>query len=141
MYLYDTNIISELTKRNRNPNLVNFVSQVANSDNPAYMSTITLGEIVKGISKLRRRNDFIQAQQLQNWYDTNLSLLISDTLVFDDDCSKIWGELMAINPHDVADKQIVATAMVHDLILVTRNVQDIEQTGVRFINPFEMTNF
>lgn len=138
MYLYDTNILSELTKKNRNQAVVNFVAQVANSTEFAHMSVITLGEIVKGISKLQRQTDYLQAQRLQTWYDKNLSQIINKTLMFDDSCAKVWGELMAINPHNVADKQIVATAMVHDLILVTRNVKDIEQTGVKFINPFEM---
>lgn len=137
MYLYDTNIISELTKRNRNQNVVDFVANVANSNYLAYMSVVTLGEIIKGISKLKRQNDVIQAQRLQTWYDKNLPLIISDTLIFDENCAKVWGDLMAIDPHNVADKQIVATALVHDLILVTRNVKDIEQTGVKFINPFE----
>lgn len=137
MYLYDTNIISELTKRNRNQNVVDFVANVANSNYLAYMSVVTLGEIIKGISKLKRHNDVIQAQRLQTWYDKNLPLIISDTLIFDENCAKVWGDLMAIDPHNVADKQIVATALVHDLILVTRNVKDIEKTGVKFINPFE----
>ncbi|RYY79063.1 MAG: hypothetical protein EOO69_07930 [Moraxellaceae bacterium] len=57
-------------------------------------------------------------------------------LDFDRKCAEVWGRPMAINLQHPIDNQIAATALVYDLTLVTRNVKDIEKTGVKFINPF-----
>lgn len=135
MYPYDTNIISELRKKNANQNVVDFVSHIA-TQNTAFISVITLGEIIKGIEKLRQRNDHPQANALQTWLQQDLNHYFADILTFDKQCAKVWGQLMASNPQHIEDNQIVATAIVHDLILVTRNTKDIEQTSVKFINPF-----
>lgn len=137
MYLYDTNIVSELRKRHRNQNVINFDNWVNQCRQPILLSVITYGETIKGIEKLKRQGDFAQANIIEQWFNTMLRPIEHLALPFDLKCAKVWGKLIAINPHNVEDKQIVATALVHDLILVTRNVKDIEKTGVKFINPFE----
>ncbi len=137
MYLYDTNIIGELIKKRCNPRVKNFVEEVNKSNQDAYLSVVTIGEFEKGIEKLRLRNDHQQAQYLQNWYDSLLPNITKSFLPFTEDCAEVWGKLIAKNPHNAVDKQLVATALVHDLILVTCNVKDVENTDVRFINPFE----
>lgn len=136
MYLYDTNIVSELTKVKQDSNLLSFIHSVNKAEITTYISVVSLGEIIQGIEKLKRRNDFPQAQKLQDWYDDKLLTVIDNILPFAEECAKVWGKLMAINPHNPIDKQLVATAMVHDLTLITRNVKDIQATGVKFINPF-----
>lgn len=137
MYLYDTNIVSELSKRQCNQNVLHFVQQVQNSNDKLYLSVITLGEITQGIERLRRKNDSKQADKLQNWLNNELHPMVDVIAPFTEECAKVWGMLMGANPHNPIDKQLVATALVHDLIFVTRNVKDIKETGVRYINPFE----
>lgn len=140
MYLYDTNIVSELTKKQPNANVVAFIEQVRTERKSAYLSVITVGEIIRGIEKVKRRNDLLQAEKLQQWYDNRLKNAVQSVLPFSEHCAKVWGKLLAENPHNPIDKQLAATALVHDLCLVTRNVKDIELTGVKFINPFDNTS-
>ncbi len=137
MYLYDTNILSELRKPLRNDNFTRFIKNIKRAKQQVYISSVTIGELIKGIERLKHKNDFEQAQILQNWFANDLSPFVTNAIPFDNDCAEVWGKLIAKNPHNEVDKQLVATALVHDLILVTRNVKDIEETGVRFINPFE----
>lgn len=136
MYLYDTNIVSELTKKIPNPGVIAWIKTVQNNNDSCYLSVVTLGEIQQGIAKLQRRNDMVQAAHFQRWYEQDLMSLTQYTLDFDRNCAQVWGRLMALNPHHPIDNQIAATALVYDLTLVTRNVKDIEKTGVKFINPF-----
>ncbi len=136
MYLFDTNIISELTKRQCNPQVLSFVEQTSQHNAKVFLSVITVGEIVKGIEKLRARNDISQAYKLQLWYDNELSTVIDDVLPFNERCARVWGELLARNPHNAIDKQLVATVLVHNLTFVTRNTKDVENTGVKLLNPF-----
>ena len=136
MYLYDTNIVSELTKRSPNAGVVSWIKTAQNNNESCYLSVITLGEIQQGIAKLQRRNDKIQATKFQHWYTQDLLSLAQYILDFNRNCAEVWGRLMALNPQHPIDNQIAATALVYDLTLVTRNVKDIEKTGVKFINPF-----
>lgn len=137
MYLYDTNVISELRKRHKNPNLQTFHNNVNALQKQVLISVISYGEIIHGIQRLRKNRDLAQADILQKWYDEALKPIEHLALPFDISCTKVWGALLAQNPHNQVDKQLVATALVHDLTLITRNVKDIKSTGVRFINPFD----
>lgn len=136
MYLYDTNILSEMRKKSPNEHFSNFIAAIKESQDYVFISSITLGEIIKGIETLKRRKDFVQAKHLQNWYDHDIQPFARYALPFDTQCAEVWGKLMAINPHNPIDKQLAAVTLVHDLVLVTRNSKDIEKIGVRFINPF-----
>jgi hypothetical protein len=57
-------------------------------------------------------------------------------LLFDEDIAQLWGRIRVPNPENAIDKQIAATALVHDLIVVTRNHKDFSSTGVKTLNPF-----
>lgn len=98
MYLFDINVISELTKRQPNQNVVDFFNQLENNNILGYLSTVTIGEIEFGIEKLKYRNDFAQSARLRDWYNKNLPKIAQTTLDFDENCAKIWGNLMAKNP-------------------------------------------
>ena len=58
-------------------------------------------------------------------------------LAFDEECAQVWGRLMSPHPEHSTDKQIAAIALIHDLTVVTRNVDDFRGTGAKVKNPFE----
>ena len=137
MYLIDTDVISELRKRERaNPGVVAFFKEVASSDAPLYVAAVTIGELRRGIELLRHRGDTKQAQTLERWLGRLLDDFADSVLVFDADMAQVWGRLRVPHPENPLDKQIAATALIHDLVLVTRNVKHYSETGVKLLNPF-----
>ena len=137
MYLIDTDVISELRKRERaNPGVVAFFKEVASSDAPLYVAAVTIGELRRGIELLRHRGDTKQAQTLERWLGRLLDDFGDSVLVFDADMAQVWGRLRVPHPENPLDKQIAATALIHDLVLVTRNVKHYSETGVKLFNPF-----
>ena len=137
MYLIDTDVISELRKRERaNPGVVAFFKEVASSDAPLYVAAVTIGELRRGIELLRHRGDTKQAQTLERWLGRLLDDFGDSVLVFDADMAQVWGRLRVPHPENPLDKQIAATALIHDLVLVTRNVKHYSETGVKLLNPF-----
>lgn len=136
MYLLDTNIMSELRKRQKNQGVLDFFAQVEVKKINCYISVISLGEIQSGIYKLRIKNDNPQADNVQKWLDTIHIKYKSHKLDFDENCALKWATLTAQNPHNSIDKQIASTALVHDLTLVTRNIKDLKNTEVKLLNPF-----
>jgi predicted nucleic acid-binding protein len=73
---------------------------------------------------------------LEKWLNTLLIEYQDFILAFDQDMAQIWGRLRAPRPENALDKQIAATALIHDLTVVTRNQADFRPTGVRVLNPF-----
>jgi toxin FitB len=137
MYLLDTNVLSELRKRDRaNSNVIRFYHQVAQQNSPLYISVITIGELRRGVDLIKHRKDFAQAQMLEAWLQTLLGDYASNILNFGSEEAQVWGRLRVPHPENAIDKQIAATALVYDLTLVTRNVQDFVGTGVKLCNPF-----
>lgn len=134
-YLIDTNVISELRKGPRcDPHVAAWFSAV--NDEEVFLSVLTLGEIRRGVENLRRR-DTAAAQALDDWL-SGLAEEHGDRLLpVDLAIADAWGRLGAPDPVPVVDGLLAATASVHRLTLVTRNVQDVEGTGVPCLNPFE----
>ena len=137
-YLVDTDVISESRKGvNANPGVRAFFGNVMEQDSPLYISAVTIGELRRGVEKLRHRGDDDQARRLESWLE-RMSLEYSDAiLAFDADIAQVWGRLRVPHPENPLDKQIAATALIHDLTVVTRNVAHFSSTGARLLNPFE----
>ena len=90
----------------------------------------------RGVELIRHRGDRRQAKILERWLSTLLRDYEDYILGFDADIAQVWGKLRAPHPEHVLDKQIAATALIHDLTVVTRNRKDFEPTGVRVFDPF-----
>ena len=137
MYLLDTNVISQFSKRQPDPGVTAFINKANNAETPLYLSVITLGEINKGIAKLTRYNDLQQAERLKQWY-LRLKIDFADFLLpIDADTAVLWGEILAVTDDTNAiDKLVAASALQYSLTLVTRNTDHLIGTGAICINPF-----
>ena len=135
MYLIDTNVISEVGKGRRcDRQVAEWYRGV--SDDELFLSVLVVGEIRQGIERLRTRNPR-RAQALEKWLDELLESFGDRVLPVDAKVAQNWGRLNARSSFPVIDSLLAATAEAHGLTLVTRNLKDIERSGVRCINPFE----
>ncbi len=138
MYLIDTNVISEARKQVKaNPGVIAFFETVAASNEPLFLSAISVGELRRGVELIRRRGDAEQARLLEAWMASVVEAFGERILAFDADAAQVWGHLRVPNPAHALDKQIAAIALLNDLTLVTRNVADFEGSGVKLSNPFQ----
>lgn len=136
MYLIDTNVISELRKRkSANPKVIAFFAETK-QQTPMFLSAVTVGELRRGVDLIRYRGDFAQAELLEDWLNKLLADFSGFILPFDQAVAQVWGKLRVPHPENPLDKQIAATALVHELIVVTRNEKDFVGTGVEVFNPF-----
>ncbi|MEY3896837.1 MAG: hypothetical protein RLZZ214_2357 [Verrucomicrobiota bacterium] len=135
-YLVDTNVISEQAKPKPDAKVIEWLRQ---HESELYVSTITIGEIRRGIERLP---DGKRKTQLQQWLQSLCDCMQGRILGFNTSTAHIWGQLKAkwekagVNVPSL-DSQIAATASRHALTLVTRNINDFEKTGVRTLNPFQ----
>lgn len=137
MYLVDTNVISEARKRSKaNKGVQDFFKLVTNERAPVFISVVTVGELRRGVELIRHRGDTRQAALLEKWLDKLLVKYQDFILDFDKNIAQLWGRLRVPQPENALDKQIAATALIHDLTVVTRNHKDFTKTGVRTLNPF-----
>ena len=137
MYLVDTDVISELRKGDKaNHGIAAFFSDAANRDVPLYLSAVTIGELRRGVELIRHRGDARQARSLERWLEELVADCGENILPFDADAAQICGRLRVPHPENPLDKQIAATALLYDLVLVTRNVRHFASTGVRLLDPF-----
>ena len=137
-YLMDTNVLSELRKREKaDANVRRWFEQV--DEETIFLSVLTLGEIRNGIERIRRR-DPSGAAALEAWLLRVESEMAGRILPVTAVIADYWGRLGVPDPVPVIDSLLAATALVHDLTLATRNVADIERCGVKYINPFQAEN-
>jgi hypothetical protein len=132
-WLVDTSILSELRKGDRtNEGIRTWFAEARDED--LFTSVLVLGEIRGGIESIRRR-DVPSALALEHWL-ARLTTDFSDrVLPIDINVAERWGALNVPNPIPTVDGLLAATALVHDLVLVTRNVRDVAPTGVKVLDP------
>jgi len=137
MYLVDTDVISEARKGDQgNAGVRAFFSRAREEDADLYLSAVTIGELRQGVEKIRHRGDKSQAQRLELWLLRVTSAYADRVLPLDEETAHVWGRLRVPNAENPLDKQIGATALIHDLVVVSRNVAHYAPTGVRVENPF-----
>jgi predicted nucleic acid-binding protein len=132
MYLLDTNIVSDVQRRLPKP-----TEWLASIDPESLnLSVITIGEIERGIVK-QRKIDAERATRLDLWLRELRRDNADRILAVTEEVALAWGRISAGRTRGSADTLIAATALVHDLILVTRNVADFDDTGVTVLNPWD----
>jgi len=137
VYLVDTNIISEARKgRKSNPGVRAFFRAAARADAGLFLSVVTVGELRRGAELIRHRGDEPQARLLERWLQGILGAYADRILEFDAEAAQVWGRLRVPHPENELDKQIAATALIHDLTVVSRNIAHFTASGVPTLNPF-----
>jgi predicted nucleic acid-binding protein len=133
-FLLDTNVISEIRKRDRaHPNVVKWVARTPVGE--IGTSVLVLAEIRRGI-ELKRRMDPKQAQLLDRWFSQMRTRLGDRVLPVDEPIAEAWALMGIPNPLPLIDGLLAATAKVRRLTLVTRNVADVSGAGISFLDPF-----
>ena len=135
--LVDTCVLSEVQRKQGNPQVRERFEALAEED--IYLSVLTLGEIRKGIDKLRAS---AKKRSLSVWFDQLVLSAEQRILPIDLETAVIWGEVAAKCEKQgktipAVDGLIAATALRYGLHLMTRNVTDFESTGVMLVNPWE----
>lgn len=137
MYLVDTNVISEARKKSKaNKGVRAFFKQSIEDETRMFISVVTVSELRRGVESIRYRGDVRQATQLEKWLEALLTEYQDHVLDISQDIAQLWGRLRVPHPENALDKQIVATALIYELTVVTRNHKDFVKTGVRVLNPF-----
>ena len=132
MYVLDTNVVSELRRPRPNPAVVGWLS--GTTAGQIFIAAVSFGELQAGV-EMTRRQDPEKAAAIEGWIDAvaaSYSIIPMDEVIF-----RRWARLMHRRSDDlIEDAMIAATAMVHNMTVVTRNLRDFEQFGVSTLNPF-----
>lgn len=141
MILLDTVVLSELRKAKPNAGVLAFLT--TQSSETTFLSALTIGEIEAGIAKQRALEKNSEkttsagfADELDQWLVETELQFAQNILPITPQIAKLWGKLCVQTGNKGIDNLIAATALCHNLTMVTRNVKDFEQTGVSIINPF-----
>jgi len=132
MYLLDTKVVSELRKPKPHGAVLQWIEDVRDVD--LHISAVTIGEIQAGI-EITREQDEAKARELEDWLQQVSATF--NVLMMDPPAFREWARLMHRASDTLyEDAMIAATARVHKLAVVTRNVADFKHFGVEVLNPF-----
>ena len=133
-FLLDTNVVSELRKRERaDVNVLRWLDEHAESE--LWLSVLVVGELRRGVELIARR-DKKAASKLRDWLDATVKDYADRILPITVEICERWALLAVPDPVPVVDGLLAATVIEHDLTLVTRNIADVDRTGVPVVNPF-----
>ncbi len=133
-FLLDTNVLSELRKEDRcNPGVREWIE--GHASEAVFVSVLVLGEIRQGIERIRLRDDR-QARALEAWLKRLRVEFADRILAVDERIADQWGRLGLRRPVPPVDAFIAATALVHDLAVVSRDEEGFRNSGVQVVNPF-----
>ena len=134
IYLLDTNVLSETRKHRPAAAVAGWIA--ATPPDRLHVSVLTLGEIERGIARVRGRGDGQQATALERWLQDVEAGFEDRVVPVTLPVAAAWGRQQYAQPLPVIDALIAATAQVHGMTVVTRNVKDFEPAGVQLLNPF-----
>ncbi|KZB57429.1 type II toxin-antitoxin system VapC family toxin [Thalassospira xiamenensis] len=138
MYILDTNVISELRKAGNGKadgNVVRWADSVPTAS--LYISVVTILEIETGILQLERR-DPDQGGILREWFEAHVLRAFQNRILpIDETVARQCARLHVPDPKSERDSLIAATGLVHGMTVVTRNIRDFEQTGVKLLDPWQ----
>jgi predicted nucleic acid-binding protein len=132
-YLLDTNVLSETRRPRGDEGVKAWISSIPADD--LYLSALVIGEVRRGIERLKRR-DPDQAMVYETWLDTVLLDYTDRILPVDAEIADEWGRMSVPDPVPIVDGLMAATAKVRGMTFVTRNIADVERTGVALLDPF-----
>jgi toxin FitB len=133
-YLLDTTVLSETRRRQADEQVISFLSEADPST--IYISVLTLGELRKGVAR-KSQTDPESAKRIGSWVEGLERSFSERILGIDSAIARLWGELSAQRPRPVVDTLLAATAVVHELTLVTRNVSDMHDIPVNVLDPWK----
>ena len=134
-YLVDTNVVSD-ARLKRSLTVMAWIRDQDIDD--LGVSAITVLELERGVRR-KERKDPAGAQPLRLWLDEDALSMVSAVIPVDERVARAAAMLHVPDPMPEMDALVAATAIVHDLTLVTRNIKDFARTGVRLLNPWELT--
>ncbi len=143
MYLLDTNVVSELRKAKIpgrcSQNLLDWIKTA--SPGTLFLSAITILELEMGVLLLERK-DPIQGELIRKWLENHVIPTFQGRVISVDlEVARCCADLHVPDPRSDRDALIGATAKVHSMTLVTRNIRDFDGMGIRVLNPWEKINF
>ena len=134
-FLLDTNLLSETRKPKPDPGVIAFLQGAEPSS--VFISVLTIGELRKGIAARKLKDpDPNAASRLAAWVE-GLEVSFADRILgIDTATAKLWGDWSGQRPRPVVDTLLAATAVLHDLTLVTRNLRDVRWIPVKLLDPW-----
>lgn len=132
-YLLDTNVVSEARRLRPDPGVLRWLDDV--DEEKLYLSVVVIGEIRTGIERIRA-HDPVRSTSLEQWLRSLVAGFDARVLPVDLAVAEAWGRLRANAPLPVADSLLAATALVHGLVVVTRDTRTAERCEVPYLDPW-----
>ena len=132
-FLLDTNVVSELRKARGDPRVAAWFRSIASDD--LHLSVVVIAELRRGVERLHR-HDVAQAIRLEAWLARVKDAFGGRILPITVPIAEEWGRINVPDPLPIFDGLLVATARVHGLTLVTRNISDLQRRGMPVLNPW-----